>query len=255
MTVFQEPHLTVFKDSLSEGLLPDDLGGKSWRVFTNGLDGIDPDSFEPADTDKGKIRRSEIFALAADDRIGTPTVCAAVFAWGGMNMTYHKELFNQADAKWLVVVDQLRHAECSRQQAYDHLRGIRANGALKGLGPAFYTKLIYFLTRRDREDVHQGYIMDQWAACSINLLVGKPIVHLNCSMTAAKDRKPTTYDFIVSDLNSGLQYEAFCVAMDALVALNPDYSPDMIDRALLGNGKNKKEISTWRAHVIRHRVL
>lgn len=113
MTVFKEPHRTVFEDSLSEGLLPDDLGGKSWRVFTNGLDGIDPDSFEPADTDKGKISRSEIFALAADDRVRTPTVCAAVLAWGGMYMTYHKELFNQADAEWLEVADQLRQADCS----------------------------------------------------------------------------------------------------------------------------------------------
>lgn len=224
-------------------------------MFTNGLDGIDPDSFEPADTDKGKISRSEIFALAKDDRITTPTVCAAVLAWGGMYMTYRQELFDQKGAEWLTVAENWREAKCSRQEAFDELRSIRARGALKGLGPAFYTKLIYFLTRRDCETIKQGYIMDQWAACSINLLVGKPIVHLNCSMTAAKGTKPTTYGFTVSDLNSGLQYEEFCVAMDALVALDPNYSSDMIDRALLGNGKNKKEISTWRAHVTRHRTL
>jgi hypothetical protein len=255
MKLFEEPHLAIFKNSLKEGLSPDDLGGKPWKTFTKDLDGVETASFDPADTKKGKISRSEIFALAADNHIGTPAVCAAILAWGGMYMTYHRELFNQAGAEWLEVAHRLRHADLSRQKAYDRLRSIRANNALKGLGPAFYTKLIYFLTRRDREDVKQGYIMDQWAACSINLLVGEPIVHLNCNMTTAKDAKSATYNFTVSDLNSGTHYEAFCEAMDALIALDPEYTPDMIDRALLGNGKNKKKVSTWRVHVTRHRIL
>tara|TARA_E500000318_G_scaffold61020_1_gene56619 strand:- start:2760 stop:3527 length:768 start_codon:yes stop_codon:yes gene_type:complete len=254
MTLFHGLHLTVFKDSMRESLSPDDLGGKPWLTFCRKLEGtgVDANSFVPAD-EKGKICRSEVFNLSSNDDISTPTVCAAILAWGGMYMTYHEDLFRK-NTEWLGIAENIRKATINRAQAYEKLRTQRLEGSLKGLGPAFFTKLIYFLTKRDHYGVKQGYIMDQWASCSINLLVGKPVVHLNCQMSPQKDAKPLSYNFTVSDLNTEAHYEEFCVAMDALVALDPAYSPDMIDRAILGVGKNTKQVPNWRDYVTRHRV-
>lgn len=254
MTLFHEPHLTVFQESLREGLSPDDLGGKPWHTFCKKLNttGVVASSVTPLDP-KGKISRGEVFDLSKNDDISTPTVCAAVLAWGGMYMTHHEDLFKK-DKKWLKVAERYRKAEITRAQAYEKFRILRSKNRLKGLGPAFFTKLIYFLSKRDHKGVKNGYIMDQWASCSINLLVGNPVVHLNCHMTPKKEAKPLSYNFTVSDLNTGTHYEEFCVAMDALVGIDPAYTPDMIDRALVGNGKNNKQVSCWREYVTRHRV-
>ena len=130
MTVFQEPHLSIFMNNLKDGLAPDDLGGKPWMTFCKGLEGVSVQSFAPSDTQKGKISRSEIFALAADDSIDTPTVCAAILAWGGMYMTNHKDLFLNGKETWLEVAERLRRAEITRREAYDSLRSIRAQRGL-----------------------------------------------------------------------------------------------------------------------------
>jgi chaperonin GroEL len=45
-------------------------------------------------------------------------------------------------------------------------------GQIKNCGPAYYTKLLFFLPGSDE---NRGIIMDQWTARSVNLLVGKAL--------------------------------------------------------------------------------
>ena len=77
---------------------------------------------------------------------------------------------------------------------------------MKGFGPAFYTKLIYFLGD------HEGLIMDQWTAKSVNMLCNDKIVKLDSSGYVSKRNKETTYIKFIEILKK-LQIE---LAMDSL---------------------------------------
>lgn len=89
----------------------------------------------------------------------TPAQIVTVFAWGGMGVRNGRSFKNFIEE----YVDAVRKFASSRVDCFRTLHGIEA----RGVGPAFYTKLIRFL-RDDAPDT--GFIMDQWLARSINLL-------------------------------------------------------------------------------------
>ncbi|MGC9370352.1 MAG: hypothetical protein ACP5DX_12495 [Paracoccaceae bacterium] len=239
--------LNVLRQSLYADHDIDDLGGKTGSGFGRGLRGVNAGALPV-----GRVKRSEVFALAAEPQINTYTVCAAALAWGGMNMRFHKRFFDLADEGWLQVADDIRAGAINRAEAYDALSDLRHRDKLFGVGPAYFTKLIYFLTPRARERVAPGYIMDQWAGCSINLLVGAEIVRMDVIRKWRRGEGEPHHTFIVSDANTGSQYESFCGAMDAL-SEELGLSPDETDRALLANGGKDK--SDWRQYVIDNRAI
>ena len=98
---FREKPLATFAASLDDCLNPDEPGQKTWAAFvdairdvdTAGLD-VDPTLLK-VNTDrlpkkKGKekvrVKRSEVFDLAADPNVTVATVCVAAMAWGGMRI-------------------------------------------------------------------------------------------------------------------------------------------------------------------------
>ncbi|MFT4793222.1 MAG: hypothetical protein ACI9ZM_001370 [Paracoccaceae bacterium] len=240
--------LKAFEQSLETPIGTDDGGGKHARPFAQGLTGVNAELL-PVE----HITRSEVFALAKKPSVGTVTVAAAAMAWGGMHLNYRDTLFGSPDKKWLEVAESYRAGHIHRQTAYAQLRALRAEGGMKGAGPAYFTKLIYFLTPRDETNTPQGYIMDQWAGCSINLLLGRELVLMNVTRTWKRtDSGPeASSSSRVSDVNTDADYEAFCVAVDALAA-KFKRCPDQIDRALLATGGKKP--TAWRKYVIEHRA-
>jgi len=242
--------LETFKDSLKKPLDPDDVGGKNGKSFAQDLQDVD-DARLPI----GQIKRSDVLALAGDPSVGTVTVAAAVMAWGGMQMNFRDMLFKSSDTRWLDVATRFREGEIDRQEAYAQLRNLRMKGGLKGAGPAYFTKLIYFLTPCGPTKSAQGYIMDQWAGCSINLLLGHETVLMDVtrSWKQTKSGPEASSSFRVSDVNTETNYEAFCVAVDALVAGFPNHTADQIDRALIANGGRNP--SQWRRYLIKHRTV
>ena len=99
----------------------------------------------------------------------------------------------------------------------------KKNDNLKGMGPAFFTKVIYFLTPRDKSERQTAYIMDQWAASSVNLLVGWNMVRMDVTRKSpCRTRKSSMSQMAlslactVSDNNTAVNYEAFCSAVDQL---------------------------------------
>ena len=119
------------------------------------------------------------------------------------------------------------------------------------MGPAFFTKLIYFLTPRDVPKRKPGYIMDQWAGSSMNLLTGSNLVLLDVSRTWSHSKGPLepSFAFTVSDENTSDDYEAFCCVVDRL-ACHLCLCVDQVDQALFSDGG--KNAGTWREHVIAH---
>ena len=164
---FQEPHFTELKCLYVDKFDPDRPGGKNWKTFVNKLSGVNGACLEPTAL-IGGLTRKKVFELAADGkRVATIDVCAAILAWGGMSMAtdksgrgLHHRFFEQAKHGWLEVAEDIRKGEVSRKEAYEFFRSLRSENRLRGVGPAYFTKLIYFLMPRGLDAEKQGYIMD-----------------------------------------------------------------------------------------------
>ena len=254
---FRKDPLAEFKASLDDCLDPDERGQKTCRPFVDGLSAVDPASLEVdptlLDVDTAKlpddgVKRSEVFDLAADRNVKVATVCVAAMAWGGMHLGHWNTLCRTSGGKWLEVAQCIRDGELARVQAYERLKALRAQEKLKGMGPAFFTKLIYFLAPRGEPERKAGYIMDQWAGSSVNLLVGSELVLFDITRTwkRPKNQPKATFVFTVSDENTGNNYEAFCSVMDRL-ACRFCLCVDQVDQALSSVGWPKP--GAWREYV------
>lgn len=193
-----------------------------------------------------KPNRDALFRLAADDRQDTLTICAVIMAWGGMHVCHGKGLF-RAGAKWRGVAEEVRFGGISRAKAYSLFHALRVKGALPGMGPAFFTKLVFFLRGKDIFDF--GYIMDQWTGCSLNVLTGDPnTVLMNAIYTWTRSMTIRS-DFQVSDENGVDRYERFCAAIDR-IADEISLPPIDAELLLMSQGRGR---GVWRQHVIAHR--
>ena len=146
-----------FRESLGDCLKPDEPGMKKGALFTDVLSEADA-----AKMPTGVPTRSEVFALAADDSVHVASVCGAAMACGGMNVGHWNRLWDSNDgeyeAEWLKVAQRIRDGDLNRADAYACLHALRTDKKQKGMGPAYFTKLIYFLTPRDGA---VGRILDQ----------------------------------------------------------------------------------------------
>ena len=239
-------HFEAFKASWS-GEVPKDPGSRNsprdWASSTNlGIR-------LPNET----MTRELLFKIVADPAIDTPEICWSILAWGGMHGGNRDALITSPDKEWLNVAKAVRDGEHSRGSAYDSFYGLKANNRLPGMGPAYYTKLIFFLMPRNGA-LPVGYIMDQWLGCSINLLFGSEIVLMDCthSWKLSKGRPAVGSNFTVSKFNERKRYELFCGCIEK-IADEIGIEPEMVELLLMsGGGKTKRP---WRAHVIEHRSM
>ncbi|MDU7523821.1 MAG: hypothetical protein E7K72_20995 [Roseomonas mucosa] len=195
-----------------------------------------------------KPNREALFRMVADKQQDTMALCATIFAWGGMHVRHGRELF-RAGAKWRETAETVRFGNLNRAEAYALFHKLRADGALPGMGPAYFTKLVFFLRGSALTD--PGYIMDQWTGCSVNLLTGDPCTVL-MNATYAWD-SPTTLrsDFQVSDKNDAQRYERFCAVIDGIAdAVGLD--PVDAELLLMSQGRGR---GAWRRHVLAHRQV
>lgn len=152
----------------------------------------------------------------------------AVLSWGGMNREHGASLFQNKE--WLGIIEDMRNENVkTREEAYSLFLALRKTKRLKGMGPAFFTKLICFSNPRLK-----GYIMDQWTSKSINLLFKDELVAL-------------TKAGYVSDKNSAITYENFCLKIEKLSELLKIDSMDIEENLFSSGGINKGK---WRQFVV-----
>lgn len=248
LRVFQEMHTapaTFAQGETSEGSTP-----LTWY-------GEGPDNRPVVDQTQlsGIFNRTRLIAMQADPGIGTLELCIAILAWGGMHRRNRDHLFKQPAEPWLKAANAIRAGELSRSQAFDAFATLCHQGAIPGMKPAYFTKLIYFLMPRGRTPV--GYIMDQWLGCSINLLCGREVVKMDHALNwhqekraNGPERRLTSH---VSAWNTGRDYERFCSAIETLAAtMGPGWDPEATELTLMSNGGKKP--GAWRAHVKRERL-
>lgn len=232
---FVSKHLTVLR-SITH--LPQREVGGNLKNYTKSIIG---DSFGTQDNllPGHSVSRQELFKLVADTRLPTFTCCAAILGWGGMRRDHARRAFNFA-SEWMPIADRIRRGELSRMSAYKHFILKRQTGSLEGMGPAFFTKLIYFFTKNSES---RGYIMDQWTARSANLLLGKELIDISRTKSLCW----------VTDKNTEFVYDEFCDFIQLLaeeLGVETDTAEEMIFS--VGAKGRAGMRGPWRNYVIKY---
>lgn len=185
-----------------------------------------------------KVGRRDVYDFVDNPTSSVLECVIMILAWGGMNRT-HAQSALETWEKWQPICDDLQAERLSREAAYDAFISLRQSGMLKGMGPAYFTKLIFFLSPR-----HDGYIMDQWTARSMNLLQGRPVVIMNKGAKNAAGGR----SYVVSDKNSSCVYEYFCTQIE-VVAADMGWSSIDTEEAIFSSGRGTGD---WRNYVIKN---
>lgn len=180
------------------------------------------------------VDRDYIFNMAASNDTNTLTCCVAIFAWGGMRRDHARAVLGTAD-KWIPIADSIRREKIGRKDAYSRFMQARKSKTLPGMGPAFFTKLIYFFGEKAKS---RGYIMDQWTALSANLLTGRQLVEMQILQNAAR----------VSDNNNSDVYEEFCNFIEVL-GKELNESADEAEMRIFSVGGRGDKQGKWRAYL------
>lgn len=189
------------------------------------------------------LKRSDLEALARDKNCGDETFIWRVMAWGGMSPFNAPRLHPFIEAL-VPIVCEMRTSTISRAEAYDRLARFRRDHPGCGMGPAYFTKLIFF-ARKSRD----GYILDQWTARSINLLLATEEHRISLN-------RANKNSFVVSDRNTADDYERYCSIVEHM-ASEEGVRPDEIELRLFSSGVPKRggKRGEWRAYVIQQSGL
>ena len=194
------------------------------------------------DLPDGKVDRELLKSMCADKANSSECCLLTIMAWGGMKCSHGRMIWRYRD-KLKPIVDHLRRGNMTRQVAYETLRNFRLNAPGSGMGPAYYTKLIYFAA-----PMHDGYIMDQWTASAVNILFdngNRPVVWT--SRSEFRGRRTDT----VSDRNTGDTYEIFCRSIEYLSDRIYEASAEDVEKRLFSRGGRFP--GAWRQYVKAHR--
>ncbi len=154
----------------------------------------------------------------------------AISAWGKMRHDHGRRAWAKRN-EWRDTIEGMRQSHRStRAQTYEVFRGLRKAKQLPGVGPAYFTKIMFFLFPE-----LNAYILDQWTARSINILYPEgELIDLGPSKN-------------VLDSNTGDAYEAFCLKIEDL-ARKIGQSPIETEKIIFsGGGRNP---APWRAYVV-----
>ena len=122
-----------------------------------------------------KLTRSKLLDDNFIKDLNNEEFAIAILSWGGMNREHGKSLFQNKE--WLELFEKIRSNKITtREEAYALFTALRKSKKLKGMGPAYFTKLICFVNPNLK-----GFIMDPWTSKSINLLFENKIVALTNS--------------------------------------------------------------------------
>jgi hypothetical protein len=193
----------------------------------------------PENLPNRKLGRGEVRSICQENPdVLFGYICA--MAWGGQGMTKY---VNGAWSKRAVLtkhLEKLREGKLTRCDAYN----LFLNDKIFGLGPAYWTKLLFFFGP-DEKAKNSCYIMDQWTAKSVNLLTGLQVVKMSG-------------DNVSSDNRCG-NYQAFCEVIDSMVtSLQATglkkfevLTGAKVEEWIYSRGwEGKEEPLAWRAYVI-----
>lgn len=234
-------HLAFLQDHIAPGPIVDSFSTKvprDWAMRSG------QGAYLPARV----VNRQDLFNLASDVNVPSEAVCWSVLAWGGMHGAHRDRLLDHKNDRWLRLADDIRAGQFNRSGAYNEFSKLKAERVLKGIGPAYFTKLIFFLMPRLPESHTPGYIMDQWVGSSVNLLADREVVLMNRLGTWKKTKTSVVLstDLMVSDLNDGVRYEEYCSYIEAIGRVIHRSGAET-EQLMMSSGGRKKQ--SWRGYV------
>jgi hypothetical protein len=169
------------------------------------------------------LTREEVRVICQDPQIDLVYAYLIVMAWGaqgrGPGGRKHVQAAWGSQKKLLEHLIEIKFGRLTREQEYDLFTN---KGEIVGLGPSYFTKLLYFFSPNPNR-----YIMDQWTMKPIILLTGKNIIrHSN--------QGPTRQ-------NTGKNYELFCQVIEDLVEKVGANSGDDVEQRLFSFGSIKRQ--------------
>jgi len=130
------------------------------------------------------------------------------------------------------IVEQVYRGGLTRKRAYELFCG---NGAINGLGPAYFTKLLFFFS-----PAPSFYIMDQWTAKSINYLADENVIPLAADSRQTNGPCPKK--------NSGVTYARYCTIVDDLAQMHtPPLTGAQTEQKLFCSGS--PNVGRWRTII------
>jgi hypothetical protein len=184
------------------------------------------------------LSRMRLRDLAGDAQVSDRDLIWAILAWGRINIFHGRSLARQDTTPLEQEIAKLRGQRLpapDRAEVYATLTRTLDENGIKGLGPAFLTKLIFFVPT-----LSTGYIMDKWTAGSVNLLCTAPFIKLNTNRNVEGRNGPQIYD-------------RFCKAVDEIAKLHPTPEgktcSEYAEMCLFGTGGRGKAACAWRRHV------
>jgi hypothetical protein len=222
-------HLEAFLDMATKGEWKRTIPNK-WIRHVTGVPLL------TSDLGNKSVDRADLTAACRDPNVPDRDLLWAILAWGRMRIGAAKR-FAQNEGAWSALVGRFRQGDMTRTACYTACRDLTQALPSGGIGPAFFTKLIFFANPR-----HDGYIMDQWTSRSVNLLVSGPPVVLMRTRNHVDPR------------NTADHYERFCQVVEDLswraLSCNREVplSPEDIERCLFSTGYPQP--APWRRYVV-----
>jgi len=171
-----------------------------------------------------KLSKQEIINLADTGTLSTKELFLHIMAWGEMYPINARRVFTNFKQTKLLM-EKLLRGRISPEDAFSEFEKLYETGQMKGMKPAFFTKLIRFCSKNPR-----ACIMDQWSAKSINLLLGQKLIQLNNSGSP--------------EIGLGkAPYSKFCDVMDDL-SQTFQKTPDEMDSILMSKGNWRKYLKS-----------
>ena len=172
-----------------------------------------------------------------------------VLIWGGHRLNQILDVLNhfEDDKQFLNdITSMLCKASHSPEEVYSTLKSI------KGLGPAYFTKILYFYTHAFNNNINRkAYIMDQFTSKSMNLLRMEPKkydINLSQDHLKVKDSLDNNTPYSM--------YENYNQDIEKLVRLfqekgNKNVDADIIEVMLFGdsNKKSNTPFRKWRLYT------
>lgn len=253
MTIFNQQALIRLQECKHriEAEVPEKIRDDLW------LEGLSPNAwFDKYETSwkipnlpDNPLNRSELLNFIRPyrgkkevDEITIRKLIVSIFAWGGMRPTptWGKLAIDTIETYEKICLELLRGMPSV--SAYEEFYKQKKTGAMRGVGPAYYTKLIFFFGDQT------GLIMDQWTARSINLLLNAPVIKLTSNKNVDHENSQQVYASylnFISELKTNLSIESVSKTEELIFSCS-HAKATVINRL----GQYHDACSAWRKYVV-----
>lgn len=147
-------------------------------------------NINPQNLSKHKLNRADLINYVNNCENSFENKLVSIFAWGGMQKSNAVIFFGHFSKYGIELEKILTNNNISREEKFGKISQLKLNNCK----PAYFTKLMFFFSANEEKP---SYVMDQWTAKSINLLLNENVIKLDRE-GYVKDNKSNTYEYFCS---------------------------------------------------------